>query len=95
MVRSPTGSGWSAATQVKAGSPEISLVAGGQGLLCPEASIVTGVPRRVCHGLSPVAGRSGPSNGLHRNLGGPYRLSAPTSRRGKAGTRRYGRRTGS
>src|SRR4030065_1518825 len=52
MVRSPTGSGWSAATQVKAVSPEILLIAGGQGVLCPEASIVTGVRRRVCHGLS-------------------------------------------
>jgi len=51
MVRSPTGSGWSAATQVKAVSPEIFLLARGQGLLCPEASIGTGVRRRVCHGM--------------------------------------------
>ena len=51
MVRSPTDSGESAATQGKAVSPEISLLAGGQGLVCPEASIVTGDRRRVCHGL--------------------------------------------
>ena len=51
MVRSTTNSGWSAATQVKVVSPEIFLLAMGQGLLCPEASIVTGVNRRVCHGM--------------------------------------------
>ena len=51
MVRSPTGSGRSAATQVKAVSPEILLLAGGQGLVCPEASIETGVIRRVGLGL--------------------------------------------
>ena len=51
MVRSPTGSGWSAVTQVKAVSLEISLIARGQGLLCPEASIGTGVSRRVGHGM--------------------------------------------
>ena len=53
MVRSPTDSEGSAATQVKAVSPEISLLAGGQGLLCPEASIGTGVRRRVGHGMPP------------------------------------------
>ena len=51
MVRSPTDSEGSAATQGKAVSPEISLFARGQGLLCPEASIVIGVRRRVGHGL--------------------------------------------
>jgi len=50
MVRSPTGSGWSAVTQVKAVSPEI-CIAKGQGLLCPEASIVVGVSRRVYGGM--------------------------------------------
>ena len=49
MVRSPTGSEGSAATQVKAVSPEIALLARGQGLVCPEASIVVGVSRRVYH----------------------------------------------
>ena len=51
MVRSPMDSGWSAATQVKAVSPEIWVHARGQGLVCPEASIVAGVIRRVCHGM--------------------------------------------
>jgi hypothetical protein len=51
MVRSPTDSGWSAATQVKAVSPEILLLARGQGLLCPEASITAGVRRRVCRDM--------------------------------------------
>jgi len=50
MVRSPTGSGWSAVTQVKAVSPEI-CIARGQGLVCPEASIVVGVRRRVYGGV--------------------------------------------
>jgi hypothetical protein len=51
MVRSHVNSGWSAATQVKAVSPEIFLIAMGQGLVCPEASIVAGVKRRVCNGV--------------------------------------------
>jgi hypothetical protein len=50
MVRSPTGSGWSAVTQVKAVSSEI-CIARGQGVLCPEASIVVGVTRRVGGGM--------------------------------------------
>ena len=50
MVRSPTGSGWSAVTSVKAVSPEI-CIARGQGVLCPEASIVVGVRRRVYGGM--------------------------------------------
>jgi hypothetical protein len=49
MIRSHVSSGWSAATQVKAVSPEIFLIATGQGLLCSEASIVTGVRRRAMH----------------------------------------------
>ena len=49
MVRSHVHSGWSAATQVKAVSPEIFLNAMGQGLLCSEASIVAGVIRRAMH----------------------------------------------
>ena len=51
MVRSHVHSGWSAATRVKAVSPEIFLIAMGQGLLCPEARIVAGVIRRVCNGM--------------------------------------------
>jgi hypothetical protein len=39
---------WSAATQVKAVSPDIFLLAVGQGLVCPEASIDSGVIRRAC-----------------------------------------------
>ena len=50
MVRSHVNSGCSAATRVKAVSPEIFLIAMGQGLLCSEASIVAGVIRRVCNG---------------------------------------------
>ena len=50
MVRSPTGSGGSAVTSVKAVSPEI-CIARGQGVLCPEASIVVGVRRRVYGGM--------------------------------------------
>jgi hypothetical protein len=49
MVRSHVNSGCSAATQVKAVSPEIFLIAMGQGLLCPEASTVAGVKRRAMH----------------------------------------------
>ena len=51
MVRSHIDSGCSAATQVKAVSPEIFIVAMGQRLLCLEASIVAGVRRRVCNGV--------------------------------------------
>jgi hypothetical protein len=51
MVRSHIDSGWSAATQVKVVSPEIFIVAMGQGVLCPEASIAADVIRRVCHGV--------------------------------------------
>jgi hypothetical protein len=61
MVRSPTDSEGSAATQVKAVSPEIVLFARGQGLLCPEASIVTGVTRRVGHGMPGSQAAAGPS----------------------------------
>jgi hypothetical protein len=50
-MRSHVNSGWSAATQVKAVSPEIWDIAMGQGLLCSEASIVVDVIRRVCHGV--------------------------------------------
>ena len=52
MVRSPTDSEGSAATQVKAVSPEILLLARGQGLLCPEASVVT-ARKRGENGLRP------------------------------------------
>ena len=51
MVRSHIDSGWSAATQVKVVSPDIFIVAMGQGLLCPQASIVADVVRRVCNGV--------------------------------------------
>jgi hypothetical protein len=61
MVRSPTDSEGSAATQVKAVSPEILLLARGQGLLCPEASIVVGGSRRVYHGMPGSQAAAGPS----------------------------------
>ncbi len=47
-MRSYINSGWSAATQVKAVSPDICIFAVGQGLVCPEASIVADAIRRVC-----------------------------------------------
>ena len=50
-MRSHIDSGWSAATKVKAVSPEIFLMAMGQGLVRPEASIVADVIRRVCNGV--------------------------------------------
>ena len=50
-MRSYIYSGWSAATQVKAVSPDIFLFAVGHGLVCPEASIVADVIRRVCSDL--------------------------------------------
>ncbi len=52
MVRSHIDSGWSAATQVKVLSPDIFLIAMGQGLVCSEASIVAGARWRVCNGVS-------------------------------------------
>ncbi len=61
MVRSPTDSEGSAATQVKAVSSEILLLARGQGLLCPEASIRTGVIRRVGSGMPGSQAAAGPS----------------------------------
>ena len=51
MVRSSANSGWSAATQVKVVQPRNLLLAMGQGLVRPEASIVTDVSRRVRHGV--------------------------------------------
>ena len=51
MVRSFTDSGWSAATQVKVVQPRNLYSQEGQGLLCLEASIVTGAIRRACHGV--------------------------------------------
>jgi hypothetical protein len=50
-MRSHVNSGCSAATQVKAVSPDIFNIAMGQGLLCSEARIVAGVIRRVCNGV--------------------------------------------
>ncbi len=47
-MRSYIDSGWSAATQVKAVSPDIWVSAVGQGLVCPQASIVADAIRRVC-----------------------------------------------
>jgi len=47
-MRSYIDSGWSAATKVKAVSPDIRIFAVGQGLVCPEASIDADVTRRVC-----------------------------------------------
>lgn len=60
MMRSHVSSGGSAATQVKAVSPEIFPLAKGQGMVCPEASIVTGVRRRVCHGVPGSQAVAGP-----------------------------------
>ena len=51
MVPSHIDSGWSAATQVKVVSLENFLLAMGQGLLCPQASIVADANRRVCNGV--------------------------------------------
>jgi len=80
MVRSPTDSEGSAATQVKAVSPEILLLARGQGLVCPEASIVVGVNRRVYHGMPGSQAAAGPSTDGVGTWESPYRLSALTSR---------------
>jgi hypothetical protein len=89
MVRSPTGSGWSAATRVKAVSPEILLIAGGQGVVCPEASIVTGVPRRACHGLSgsqAAAGHPTDCIGTWESRIACLPQQADEARRGRGGT---------
>lgn len=51
MVQSYVNSGCSAATKVKAVSPEILLIAKGQELVRSEAGIAAGVNRRVCSGL--------------------------------------------
>ena len=65
MVRSPTGSGWSAVTQVKAVSPEICYLPMGQGLLCPEASIVVGARRQVYGGVPGSQATAGyPTDGI-------------------------------
>ncbi len=50
-MRSYIYSGWSAATQVKAVSPDICIFTVGQGLVCSEASIAADVIRRVCSDL--------------------------------------------
>ena len=49
MVRSFMDSGWSAATQVKVVQPRNFFLALGHEVVCSEASIATGVMRRVCH----------------------------------------------
>ena len=46
-MRSYIDSGWSAATKVKAVSPDICIFALGHGLVCPEASIAVDAIRRV------------------------------------------------
>jgi hypothetical protein len=51
MVRSFMNSGWSAVTQVKVVQPRNFRLALGHEVLCSEASIATGVRRRVCHGV--------------------------------------------
>jgi hypothetical protein len=48
MVQSYVNKGCSAATKVKAVSPEILLIATGQEMLCSETRVNTGVIRRVC-----------------------------------------------
>ncbi len=47
-MRGHMNSGWSAATQVKAISPDSRINAVGQGLVRPEASIDSGVIKRAC-----------------------------------------------
>ena len=88
MVRSPTDSEGSAATQVKAVSPEICL-ARGQGLVCPEASIGTGVTRRVGHGMPGSQAAAGPSTdgvGTWESRIACLPLQADEARRGRGDT---------
>lgn len=89
MVRSPTDSEGSAATQVKAVSPEIVLLARGQGLVCPEASIVAGVSRRVGHGMPGSQAAAGPSTdgvGTWESRIACLPLQADEARRGQGDT---------
>ena len=89
MVRSHVNSGCSAATQVKAVSPEILLLARGQGLLCPEASIEAGVTRRVGHGMPGSQAAAGPSTdgvGTWESRIACLPLQADEARRGHRGT---------
>ena len=103
MVRSTTNSGWSAATQVKAVSPEIVYLQGAKGCFALKPESWQALGRRVCHGMpgsQAAAGHPTDCIGTLRlrsgqALGEPYRLHAPTSREGKAEPRRYGSRTGS
>jgi len=88
MVRSHVHSGWSAATQVKAVSPEIFLIAMGQGLFCSEASIVTGVRRRVCNGVpgsQAAAGHPTDHNGTWESRIACMPQQADEARRGSRG----------
>ena len=89
MVRSPTDSEGSAATQVKAVSPEIVLFAGGQGMVCPEASIRTGANRRVGPDLPGSQAAAGPSTddvGTWESRSACLPLQADEARRGHRAT---------
>ncbi len=88
MVRSSTNSEGSAATQVKAVSPEICL-ARGQGVVRPEASIEVGVSRRVYHdmpGLQVAAGPSGDGVGTWESRIACLPQQAEEARRGQGDT---------
>ena len=89
MMRGSTDSGWSAATQVKAVSPEIDSSQVGQGVVCPEASIVTGVIRRVCRdvpGSQAVAGHPTDRIGTWEGRTACMPQQAEEARRGHGGT---------
>jgi hypothetical protein len=89
MMRGSTFSGWSAATQVKAVSPEIDSSQVGQGVLCSEASIVTGVIRRVCYdvpGSQAAAGHPTGCIGTWEGRTACMPQQAEEARRGHGGT---------
>jgi len=86
---------WSAITQVKVFSPEICLVALGQGFLHLEARSAARDKGRVCQRRAGVGVHSGSFNGSQRNLGEPYR-SQRSFQRGEEAKKevwRYGSRT--
>jgi hypothetical protein len=95
MMRSHVNSGCSAAMQVKAVSPEIFLIAMGQGLLCPEASIVADVIRRVCNGVPGSQAAAGHPTDCIGTWDSRIACMPQQAEEAKAGPRRYGSRTGS
>ena len=89
MMRGSTDSGWSAATQVKAVSPEIDSSQVGQGVVCSEASIVAGVNRRACHdvpGSQAAAGHPTDRTGTWEGRIACMPQQAEEARRGHGGT---------